>query len=63
MTAATFKKVTVNQNDFAEQSEPPIDEKVGHLEQIDHDAVTQQLQDVSASPTFMAFNPKEGSPS
>lgn len=60
-TAATFKKVTASQNDFAQKSEQPIDETVSDLKQIGYDA--EQLQDVSASPTFMAFNPKEGSPS
>lgn len=62
-TAETFKKVSLNKNDFAEKSTPPIEEKVYDVEQIDHDAVMQAMHDVAASPIFMAFDPKEGSPS
>lgn len=40
---------------------PPTEEKVCDLEQIDHDAVTQESQDIPASPTFMAFDMKAGS--
>lgn len=53
----------MNQNDFARKFAPLFEETVCDLEQIDHGADTQEWQDAPASPTFMAFDQNEGSPS
>lgn len=52
----------MNQNDFIENSATPFERTVCDLEEIDHDAITQEAQDFPTNPTFTTFGSIEGSP-